>query len=61
MLQRVQREVREAGDVVIGCVDPEDAALVARSVATVKWSVIEEAFQHSGGGWTTVPGPEAQG
>ena len=33
VLERVQREVREARDVVLGGEDPEDAALVARSVA----------------------------
>ena len=36
VLERVQREVGEAGDVVLGRVDPEDAALVARSVAIVE-------------------------
>ena len=33
VLERVQGEVREARDVVLGGEDPEDAALVARSVA----------------------------
>ena len=42
VLQGVQREVREARDVVLGPVDPEDAALVARSVA------IEEVEGHGG-------------
>ena len=35
VLERVQREVREAGDVRLGRVDAEDAALVARTVAEV--------------------------
>ena len=35
VLEREQREVREPGDVVSGRVDPEDAALVARSVAMI--------------------------
>ena len=33
MLQRVQREIGEARDVVLGTVDPEHPALVPRSVA----------------------------
>ena len=36
MLQRVQREEGEAGDVVLRTVDPEHPALVARSVALVE-------------------------
>ena len=36
VLERVQREVRESGDVGLGRVDAEDAALVARSVAMVE-------------------------
>ena len=35
VLERVQREVREARDVVSRRVDAEDTALVARSVAMV--------------------------
>src|SRR6185436_7468054 len=35
VLERVQGEIREAGHVVLGPVDPEDAALVARTVALV--------------------------
>lgn len=35
MLEREQREIREASDVVIGTVNPEDAALVAWPVAMV--------------------------
>ena len=36
MLQGVEREVGQARDVVLGGVDPEDAALVARAVALVQ-------------------------
>ena len=36
VLQRVQREVGEPGDVRLGRVHAEDAALVARSVAMVE-------------------------
>ena len=36
VLERVEREVGEPGDVVPGRVDAEDAALVARSVAIVE-------------------------
>ena len=36
VLERVEREVRQAGDVVAGRVDAEDAALVARSVAGIE-------------------------
>ena len=36
VLQRVEGEVRQAGDVVAGGVDAEDAALVARSVAGIE-------------------------
>jgi hypothetical protein len=36
VLEGVQREVGEAGDVVFRGVDPEDAALVTRSVASVE-------------------------
>ena len=36
VLERVEGEVREAGDVVLGRVDAEDAALVTRSVAMVE-------------------------
>ena len=36
VLERVEREVRQPGDVVPGRVDAEDAALVARSVAEVQ-------------------------
>ena len=36
MLQRVQREVRQARDIVAGCVQPEHAAFVTRSVAMVE-------------------------
>ena len=40
VLERVEREVREARDVVTGRVDPEDAALVTRAVALVEeWLV----------------------
>jgi hypothetical protein len=35
VLEREQREVRESGNVMIGGVDPEDAALVAGAVAMV--------------------------
>ena len=35
VLEREQREVGETGDVVSGRIDPEDAALVAGSVAMV--------------------------
>ena len=35
MLECEQRKIREASDVVIGTIDPEDAALVAWSVAMV--------------------------
>jgi hypothetical protein len=36
VLQGVQREVRKPRDVVSGCIDPEDAALVPRSFALVE-------------------------
>jgi hypothetical protein len=36
VLEGVQREVGETGDVVLRGVDPEDAALVTRSVAFVE-------------------------
>ena len=36
VLERVQREVGEPGDVRLRRVDAEDAALVARSVAVVE-------------------------
>ena len=36
VLERVEREVGEPGDVVLGRVDAEDAALVARAVAVVE-------------------------
>ena len=36
VLERVEREVREARDVALGRVDAEDAALVARPVAEVE-------------------------
>src|SRR4051812_5208723 len=36
VLEGVQREVREAGDVVLGRIDAEDAALVTRSVAVIR-------------------------
>ena len=39
VLKRVQREVREAGDVGLRRVDAEDAALVARSVAMVELGI----------------------
>ena len=35
VLEREQREVGEPGDVVLGRVDPEDAALVAWAVAMI--------------------------
>src|SRR5918999_170049 len=37
VLERVEREVGEAGDVVLRRIDAEDAALVARTVAIRKW------------------------
>jgi hypothetical protein len=36
MLQREQAEIREPGDVMLRTVDPEDATLVAWSVAMVR-------------------------
>ena len=35
VLEREQRKVRESGDVMLGSVDPEDAALVAGAIAMV--------------------------
>ena len=35
VLEREQGEVRQSGDVVLGCVDPEHAAFVAGAVAMV--------------------------
>jgi hypothetical protein len=35
VLQREQREIGEARDIVIGGVDPEDAAFITRTVAVV--------------------------
>ena len=42
VLQRVEGEVGEAGYVVIGRVDAEDAALVARAVALVERELMTE-------------------
>ena len=45
VLEREQREVREPGDVVLGRVDPEHAALVARPVAMI---VQRHGSKHAG-------------
>src|SRR4051794_2412096 len=51
MLQRVEGEVGEPGDVVLRGVDPEDTALVPRSVALVEeWLTCHGAAQRSSGG-----------
>ena len=49
MLQRVQREVGEARDVVLGTVDPEHPALVPRSVALVEGWLAATAAERSSG------------
>ena len=43
MLEREQREVREARDIRLGRIEPEDAALVARPVSEIEW------LGHAGG------------
>ena len=48
VLQRVEREVREARDVVLGPVDPEDAALVARTVALVERGACVPSWRAAG-------------
>ena len=53
VLEREQREVREASDLVLGSVDPEHSALVARPVAMiVQWKPCPLAKHAAGLGQT---------
>jgi hypothetical protein len=56
VLERVEREVRETGDIVPGGADAEDAALVARPVSGVDGEHVRTAAHSSNG--TGALGPD---
>jgi hypothetical protein len=58
VLQRVEREIRESGDVVLRGVDPEDPALVSRSVAIVEgWRLSHGTVSVAAGSGVATPPP----